>query len=63
VEGRVKKVTERGAARLAEQIVQTINAQGEMSQKRARTEAVAISDFPGPGRVTMPICLTEDRTW
>lgn len=46
IEGRVKKVTERGVVRLAEQIVQSINAKAEMVQKLARTEAAAISDFP-----------------
>jgi len=49
VEGRVKKVTERGVVRLAEQIVQAINAKAEMVQELARTQAATISDFPGPG--------------
>ncbi len=42
VKGYLKKLTERGVARLAEQIVQTINAKAEMFQKPARTEAAAI---------------------
>jgi len=46
IEGRVKKVTERGVVRLAEQIVQSIDGKAEMVQKLARTEAAAISDFP-----------------
>ncbi|MGH8534654.1 MAG: DUF2380 domain-containing protein [Gammaproteobacteria bacterium] len=48
VKGYLKKLTERGVGRLAEQIVQAINAKAEMFQKLARTEAAAISDFPGP---------------
>ena len=46
IEGRVKKVTERGVVHLAEQIVQTINAKAERLKKFARTQAAAISDFP-----------------
>lgn len=49
VKGYLKKLTERGVVRLAEQIVQTISAKAELFQKLARTEAAAISDFPGPG--------------
>ena len=46
VKGYLKKLTERGAVRLAEQIVQTIDAKAEMLQKLERTQAAAISDFP-----------------
>ncbi|MFH0350987.1 MAG: DUF2380 domain-containing protein [Chromatiales bacterium] len=46
IEGRVKKVTERGVVRLAEQIVHTINAKAEMLQSLGGTEVSAISDFP-----------------
>ncbi len=64
IEGRVKKVTERGVVHLAEQIVQTINAKAEMFQELARTEATAISGFPGPGcLVTMTVFCTGGRTW
>ncbi|MGH8490536.1 MAG: DUF2380 domain-containing protein [Gammaproteobacteria bacterium] len=49
VEGRVKKVTERGVVRLAEQIVQTINAKAEMVQELARTEAEPSAIFRAPG--------------
>ena len=64
VKGYLKKLTERGVVRLAEQIVQTINAKAEMFQKLARTEATAISDVPGPGcLVTMTVFRTGGRTW
>ncbi len=64
IEGRVKKVTERGVVHLAERIVQTINAKAEMFQKLARTQAAAISDFPGPGRrVAMTVFRTGGGIW
>ncbi|MGH8509898.1 MAG: DUF2380 domain-containing protein [Gammaproteobacteria bacterium] len=64
VEGRLKNVTERGVVRLAEQIVQTINAKAELFQKLARTQAAAINDFPRPGsRVAMTVFRTGGRTW
>jgi len=64
VKGYLKKLTERGVVRLAEQIVQTINAKAEMLQELARTEAAAISDFPGPGRrVAMTVFRIGGRTW
>ena len=50
IEGRVKKVTERGVVRLAEQIVRTINARAGMLQSRGGTEVSAISDFSRPRR-------------
>ncbi|MGH8509242.1 MAG: DUF2380 domain-containing protein [Gammaproteobacteria bacterium] len=54
VKGYLKKLTERGVVRLAEQIVRTINTEAEMLHSRGGTEVSVISDFPGPRRrVTM----------
>jgi hypothetical protein len=46
VKGYLKKLTERGVVRLAEQIVRTINARAEVLQSIGGTEVSAISDFP-----------------